>query len=115
MGERFQELQAAISVGKIVTDALRRIAPTLKQAEILRAAAQAGGALYVIDQSQQRTYPIVRAGQLTLGDDDDALSQAEYWEALVDLAKLGFVEHDDGIVYRLTAAGLRKAASLGPA
>lgn len=80
------------------------------QKELLRAAAQIGE--FHILNADTIAYPIIRAGGIDMGDENDPSSLAKYHEGFVQLCKLGYIEHSGGQVFRLTAFGFEKARSL---
>ncbi len=75
--------------------------------EIL-AAALSSGSIYAL-AADQFLYPLISAGNRTLGDENDPRSLARFWAALQRLQELGLVEHADGSLYRLTANGFSSA------
>ena len=78
--------------------------------EILRAAAESGE-VHVI-QVDQLAYPIIRAGNAAMGGGNDPASLASYYKAFESLRSNGYVEHVDGVLFRLTTAGFDKARKL---
>ena len=80
------------------------------QKEILRSAAQSGK--FHILQADQLAYPIIRAGSMDMGDENDPASLASYYEAFKLLCKNEYIEHAGGAEFRLTSGGFDKARSL---
>jgi hypothetical protein len=78
--------------------------------EILTAALSSGS-IHVLE-AQQLLYPLVSAGDRTLGSENDPQSLARYWAAFQRLQELGMVEHAGGALYRLTALGFSSAVLL---
>lgn len=78
--------------------------------EILRAAAGTGE--FHVIQVDQFAYPIIRGGDAAMGNQDDPLSLATYYEAFESLCSDGYIEHVDGVRFRLTVAGLNKVRKL---
>lgn len=89
---------------------LKKHFPSPIQKEILRAAAQSGE--FHILRADQLAYPMIRAGGVDIGDENDPASLATYYEAFKLLCKNGYIEHDRGTRFRLTSGGFDKARSI---
>jgi hypothetical protein len=52
------------------------------------------------------------AGGRGMGDEKDPASLAEYYDAFKQLCENGYIEHDRGVLFRLTADGFKKDSKL---
>ena len=84
--------------------------PSETQKELLRSAAQSGE--FHIINVDQIAYPIIRAGGIEMGNEDDPASLAKYYEAFEQLCENGYIEHASGVLFRLTVGGFEKARNL---
>lgn len=91
-------------------DLIKKHFPYEIQKELLRSAAQSGE-FHILD-IDQLAYPIVQAGGVDMGDENDPASLAKYYEAFKQLCENGYVEHAGGALFRLTVDGFEKARSL---
>ena len=80
------------------------------QKELLAAAAETGE-FYVIE-TEQLIYPIIRAGDCSMGNENDPASLAKYLDAFKKLCESGYVESFGGKLFRLTAGGFDAARAL---
>jgi len=80
------------------------------QKELLKAAAKSGE--FYIFQLDQLVYPVIRAGSMDMGDQNSPTSLAKYYEAFKSLCEIGYIEHVEGVFFRLTASGLEKASNI---
>jgi len=94
-------------VAKKSKDLLNKHFPSETEKEILRSAAQTGE--FVILEADQLTYPIIRAGGVQMGNENDPASLAMYCDAFKQLCENGYIEHAGGARFRLTAGGFGKA------
>lgn len=81
--------------------------PSTTEKEILRSAAQTGE--FHLLETDQLAYPIIKAGGVQMGDEDDPASLALYYEAFDQLCKNGYINYAGGTHFRLTAGGFVKA------
>jgi len=81
--------------------------PSETEKEILRSAARTGE--FHIFQVDQLAYPIIRAGGIQMGNENDPASLAMYYDAFKQLCENGYIEHAGGALFRLTSGGFGKA------
>jgi hypothetical protein len=93
-----------------LVSAVKRRLLTRPQREILRAVAATGDCAVL--ETEQLLHPVIRAGRTDMGDERDPMSLATYSEAFKSLCEYGYFEYSGGILFRLTAAGFRRARRL---
>jgi len=90
---------------------IKKHRPSDIQKELLRAASQTGE--FLVIEVEQLEYPIVRAGDINMGDEGDPASLAKYFDAFKSLCEMGYIDHASGSLFRLTSPGFDKARRLG--
>lgn len=110
MNNPISTLRDACELARMGEDLLNKHFPSETEREILRSAAQTGE-IHIL-QADQLAYPIIRAGGVQMGDENDPASLASYYDALRQLCENGYVEHVDGAFFRLTAGGFAKAGKV---
>ena len=89
---------------------IKRHAPDPIQKELLKASAYSGE--FYVFQLDQLVYPVIRAGNIDMGDQNSSASMAKYYEAFNSLREIGYIEQVEGNFFRLTPFGLKKARKM---
>lgn len=100
-------LKDSCELAKMGKDLLNKHFPSETEKKILRSAAQTGE--FHIIQVDQLIYPIIRAGGVQMGNENDPASLAMYYDSFKQLCENGYIEHAGGALFRLTASGFGKA------
>lgn len=107
MTNPFSTLKDLCELGKIGKDLLNKHFLSETEKEILCSAAQTGE--FHIVEVDQLAYPIIRAGGVQMGNENDPASLAMYYDAFKQLCENGYIEHAGGVLFRLTVGGFGKA------
>ncbi len=99
-------LKDSCELAKMGKELLNRHFLSETEKEILRSAAQTGE--FNILQADQLTYPIIRAGGIQMGNENDPASLARYYDSFKHLCENGYIECAGGARFRLTAGGFDK-------
>ena len=103
-------LKDACELAKMGINLLEKHFPTETEKELLRLAAQSGEFLIIV--VDQVAYPMVRAGGIDVGDENDPSSLARYFDAFKNLCSNGYIEYASEQFFRLTSGGFNKARNL---
>lgn len=103
-------LKDSCELAKMGKDLLNRYFPSETEKEILRSAAQNGE--FHILQADQIIYPLIRAGGIQMGNENNPASLAIYYDSFKQLCENGYIEYAGGARFRLTAGGFVKARKL---
>jgi hypothetical protein len=98
------------SKGMGLVDKLKKHFLSPEEKELLRAAARSGE--FHVLKVDQLAYPTIRAGGTNMGEGNDPIILATYYEAFKSLCSNGYIEYAGGVLFRLTAGGFEKARKL---
>jgi len=101
----------AIEGGNKVLEEYKRRKLSEAEKELLIAAAEDGEFLVIHLNEVPNSIRVVRKDFIDHKAGDPAIA-AKYFDAFTNLCKRGYIEHDDGILFRLTYAGFEKARQL---
>ena len=101
----------AIEGGNKVLEEYKRRKLSEAEKELLIAAAEDGEFLVIHLNEVPNSIRVGRKDFIDHKAGDPAIA-AKYFDAFTNLCKRGYIEHDDGILFRLTDAGFDKARQL---
>jgi len=101
----------AIEGGNKVLEEYKRRKLSEAEKELLIAAAEDGEFLVIHLNEVPNSIRVGRKDFIDHKAGDPAIA-AKYFDAFTNLCKRGYIEHDDGILFRLTYAGFEKARQL---